>query len=343
MQRLIATFDVSLSSPLFVNGPAQQEGVRTIEEPRYATMIDDSDVEIALLEAHHAMTIMAGDKILSGPIWAVPQVRVSVNRTEMVEPPPIRRTLEGQHDRAAYFRERTDIYQKLALEALRRFLRFFKYCRAHVLLPDASAADMTTLTWTDETGQELPSNVALPRVLSLYGIELDEEVGVRALAVADDPALQQALAEPPIEPELYEELLSDARAALFQGSLRRAILELAISCEVAIKQAFFDKATEAALSMYFDERRQLRDSVGGFTNLLSEPAQQILGQNFRKTEKRACIHIDNLFQCRNQIAHEGQPTYKNKRGRLRTLDQAVAKEWFKAADRLFHWLRRMQP
>jgi hypothetical protein len=110
---------------------------------------------------------------------------------------------------------------------------------------------------------------------------------------------------------------------------------------VAIKEAFFAKGTEAALIEYFDKRRQLRDSVGGFTNLLGEPAGHLLGQNFReagKAEKHASIHIDNLFHCRNQIAHEGQPTYKNKRGRLRRVDQSAAKEWFKAADRLFHWL-----
>src|SRR3989442_6255792 len=160
MQRLIATFDVSLSSPLFVNRPPREEGVRAIQELRYATTIDDSDVEIATVEVYYAMAIMDRDEnILYGPIWAVPRVRVSVSHTETAEPPPIRRTLEGELDRATYFSERIDIYQKLALEALRRFLRFFKYCRAHVLLRDASAADMRTLTWTDETGQELPSNV----------------------------------------------------------------------------------------------------------------------------------------------------------------------------------------
>ena len=113
----------------------------------------------------------------------------------------------------------------------------------------------------------MPSGIHF-REVSLYGIALDDDVGVHALAGTDDSALQQALTEPPLEPELYEELLSDARAALFQGSLRRAILELAISCEIAIKQGFFDKATEAELPEYFDERKQLRHSVGGFTNLL---------------------------------------------------------------------------
>jgi hypothetical protein len=204
----------------------------------------------------------------------------------------------------------------------------------------------TDETWTDETGQELQTGITPLRELSLYGIELDDEVGIKALAAADDSALQQALADPPIEPELYEELLSDARAALFQGSPRRAVLELAISCEVAIKHAFFDKGTEAELSLYFDERRQVRDSVGGFTNLLGKPAEHILGQNFRKAgkaEKHACSDIDNLFQCRNQIAHEGQPTYRNNRGRLHPVDQAIVKTWFKATDRLFLWLQRMRP
>jgi hypothetical protein len=87
MARLTATFNVSLESPLFVNRPARQEGVRTIQELRYATTIDDSDVEIVLLEVYHAMTIVDHDEnTLYGPIWGVPQVRVSVSRTETDEP-----------------------------------------------------------------------------------------------------------------------------------------------------------------------------------------------------------------------------------------------------------------
>jgi hypothetical protein len=58
MLRLTATFKVSLASPLFVNRPPRQEGVRTVQELRYPVRIDDSDVEIALVEAYHAMTIM---------------------------------------------------------------------------------------------------------------------------------------------------------------------------------------------------------------------------------------------------------------------------------------------
>jgi hypothetical protein len=359
MLRLTATFKVSLASPLFVNRPPRQEGVR-----RYPVRIDDSDVEIAFMEAYHAMTIMDRDgNIRHGPIWVVPRVQVSVSRSETVEPPPIQHTASGQRDlrnQWPYFEERDTIYRGAAIEALRRLVCFFKYRQAHALLRYRQAPGLrhdnslvefmsdlqwTDETWTDETGQELPRGIDPRRELSFYRIELDDEVGIKALAAADDAALQQALTKPPIEPELYEQLLSDARAALFQENPRRAILELAISCEVAIKHAFFDKATEAALSPYFDEKRQVRHSVGGFANLLGEPAKRILGQNFRKADRRACIYIQNLFQCRNQIAHEVQHTYtyKDQRGHDRPVNQAVAKEWFKAADRLFFWLRSMQP
>ena len=287
MLRLTATFKVSLASPLFVDRPPRQEGVHTIPPLRYDTRIEDSDVEIALVEAYHAMTSMdRGGDILRGPIWAVPRIHVSVSRSETVEPPPIQRTAQGGRDfrdRWPYVRERDPIYREAAIEALHRLACFFKYRQAHALLRYRQAPGLrrndslvdfmsdlqwTDETWTDETGQELQTGITPLRELSLYGIELDDEVGIKALAAADDSALQQALADPPIEPELYEELLSDARAALFQGSPRRAVLELAISCEVAIKHAFFDKGTEAALSNYFDERKQLRENVGGFTNLL---------------------------------------------------------------------------
>jgi len=69
MMRLTATFRVSLASPLFVDRPPRHEGVRIIEELRYPVRIDDYDVEIALVEAYHAMTIMdRGGNIRHGPI-----------------------------------------------------------------------------------------------------------------------------------------------------------------------------------------------------------------------------------------------------------------------------------
>jgi hypothetical protein len=80
MLRLTATFKVSLANPLSINRPPQQERVRTIPPLRYDSRIDDSDVEITVLEIHPAMT--QGDRT----IWAVPEVRVSVSRSETVDP-----------------------------------------------------------------------------------------------------------------------------------------------------------------------------------------------------------------------------------------------------------------
>jgi hypothetical protein len=139
MLRLTATFKVSLASPLFVNRPPQQEGVRTIPPLRYDTRIDESDVEIVLLEIHHAMT--EGERT----IWAVPEVCVSVTRSETVDPPPIQRTAQCGRDffdRWSYFQERDPIYRGAAIEALHRLVCFFKYRQAHALLRDAPLADL---------------------------------------------------------------------------------------------------------------------------------------------------------------------------------------------------------
>jgi hypothetical protein len=272
-------------------------------------------------------------------IWAVPEVRVSVSRSEAVDPPPIQRTAQGGRDfrdRWSYFQERDAIYRRAAIEALRRLVCFFKYRQAHALLRyrqepdlrrDNSLVDfMSDLqwideTWTDETGQELPNGIDPLRELFLYGVELDEEVGVRALAAAADPALQQALAEPPIQPELYEELLSDAQASFFQGHLRRAILELAISCEVATRHTLFIKAPSG------------RYRKRGIYHLLDQEAERVFGQSFKNADPKTYTYIDHLFQRRDQIAHQGEGE---------DVDLATAKEWFKAADHLFAWLQRMR-
>jgi len=64
-------------------------------------------------------------------------VRVSVSRFEPAEPPSMRCVPEGERnsrDQANYFHERILIYRNMALETLRRFLRFFKYRQAYALL-----------------------------------------------------------------------------------------------------------------------------------------------------------------------------------------------------------------
>jgi hypothetical protein len=119
MLRLTATCKVSLANPLPINRPPQQQRVRTIPPLRYDTRIDNSDVEIALLEIHPAMT--QGDRT----IWAVPEVRLSVSRSETVDPPPIQCTAQGGRDlrnRWPYFQERDAIYRGAAIEALRRLV-----------------------------------------------------------------------------------------------------------------------------------------------------------------------------------------------------------------------------
>ena len=119
MLRLTATFKVSLANPLSINRPPQQERVRTIPPLRYDSRIDDSDVEITVLEIHPAMT--QGDRT----IWAVPEVCVSVSRSETVDPPPIQCTVQGGRDlrnRWPYFQERDAIYRGAAITALRRLV-----------------------------------------------------------------------------------------------------------------------------------------------------------------------------------------------------------------------------
>jgi hypothetical protein len=145
----------------------------------------------------------------------------------------------------------------------------------------------------------------------------------------------------PIEPELYEELLSDAHAALFQGHLRRAILELALSCEIATKRAFFGKESVAASAYeYLEDKGQVRASV---PDLLGQVAKHAFGKSFKDTNSNAYKQIDYLFRCRNKIAHRGECKYNDDEGHTHTVDQATANVWLKAAHHLLEWLRGVEP
>jgi hypothetical protein len=56
-----------------------------------------------------------------------------------------------------------------------------------------------------------------------------------------------------ISSQLFEEVFSDAQAAAVEGNLRRAVLELAISCEIAVKQKFFFTSTPSGAAFEYLE------------------------------------------------------------------------------------------
>jgi hypothetical protein len=239
-------------------------------------------------------------------------------------------------ERWRYFEERKPSYRAIAYTVLDRAIRFFKYKLHNPLLstPSQYSEELQNPFWADSTGQEF--KLSGHTVVS-HRLPQRASFGVRCLSANENINLEQAM-ERPIEPELHEELLADAQTAIFEGNLRRGALEMAIACEVAVKQAFFAKSSIAGEAYeYLESKRRVAVSV---PELIDGAAKQAFGESFKIAHSLEFESISCLFQCRNKIAHRGEAWYRDndKKGTRHELDRDTLATWWKAVDDLINWL-----
>jgi len=326
LYRLVARFDINLSESSFL----------LFERPRtddlcYKTTIGDFDVELCLnpdVTAYRNIQKSDASFYPENDYWATSKVRIQSVRNEDV-PLPI-----DNEERRKYFEEREPAYRQAGLEVLNRAMLFFKY-RLHNPCLSAgrySGKGFLSPVWMDESGNKLKHSGG-------YGVGKSlPELGrfsVKSLSHQNDHDLEEAL-QNPISPNMIEELLSDGQSAVFEGNLRRAIMEIAIATETAVKQAFFAKATPAGAAYeYLEDKGRVRILV---TDLISSVAKEAFGKSFREDEKSHYENIDFLFRCRNKVAHRGELTYKDDSGSVNPVDEKRLSEWWESVEILLDWL-----
>jgi hypothetical protein len=131
----------------------------------------------------------------------------------------------------------------------------------------------------------------------------------------------------PVEPTLYEEILADAQTALFEHRHRRAVLELAIACEIVVERRFLSGDSPAVAAFeYLEEKSRVRVRVLDF---IDGVAQNAFGKSFRRDHRDHYDNIDYLFQCRNKVAHTGDLLYRDKQS-IKTADYSVIESWWES-------------
>ncbi|MCX6677566.1 MAG: hypothetical protein NTU95_06430 [Methanothrix sp.] len=310
----------------------------------YKTTIRDFDVELCLsnnLPAYYRNMQKSGTPIPKeytdeNWYWATSKVTIQSARNEdMTIPMP--QTIDGRksyEERRRYFKERKPAYQQAAWDVLDRAVRFFKY-RLHnpnLSLVNQYNNDFQNPIWIDESGNEIKDTEGIIVVTSLSSLN---RFGVRFLSRHDDTDLVNAL-QNPISPDLIEQLLSDAQSAVFQGNLRRFVLETAIACETAVKQTFFAKATPSGAAYeYFEDKGKVHVSI---PELIHSVAKQAFGKSFKEDEESHYNNIDFLFRCRNKVAHRGELIYRDGSGILHPVDKDKLEEWWESVTILRAWL-----
>jgi hypothetical protein len=137
--------------------------------------------------------------------------------------------------------------------------------------------------------------------------------------------------------DIQEEILSDAQAAIASGDLRRAVIELAITCEVAIKSTYFGRSTAAAAAYeYLEDKGRVNASL---IDLIGVIAEQAFGHSFKTATPTEYKDIDHLLRCRNKAVHRASLTFRDDANNLHKVDQATVEQWWGSVEAVLEWLK----
>lgn len=330
MRKLIAIFNIELSSELLIKRGE-------VEELNYKTRIEGFDVNIFLISK--GSRIKRNNERYS--TYPIHEVKITVARDESIEPPPILTEKDGTRDytqQVPYFQERLPIYREIAATVLNRLISFFKYKLQNPRLENISEKhhSLQKPKWTNETGEEVGKGGYLFYVSGFPSIK-SLSFGAKRLTPKDDQRLVNFLKNP-LKPQLYQEILSDAQNAILENNYRRAVLEMAIACEIAIKETYFKKSSLAsAVYEHLEDKGSINIRL---VNLIDKVAKDALGASFRELYENEFRNIDFLFRCRNKIAHRGKPVFRDDTGTRHFVNEQILIEWWKSVEILFKWLKK---
>jgi len=329
MYRLTATYKIEL--------PNQFRVKRSKDDPlRYTAVIEEFDVEVVLV-CNGGTSFKANGDLHE--TRTVTRIDVSISSDEDSTPPEVPTLEKGGRDfkdRASWFGKRADEYSRIAIEAANRVIRFFKYEMRTPRLREFSKvnSDFSNPLWTNRNGKELETGRIefVVTVLSPPGPGL---LGEKDFTEAEDVKLRSAL-QSNLDIEMNMDFLSDAQTSVINGKLRRAILEMAIACEVAVKGVFFSKSTTAgAVYEYLEDNRQVHVRV---IDLINGAAKVAFGQSFKDLDPDAYKNIDFLFRARNKVAHRGERIYRDDGGTEYHVDRPTLEAWWESVDKLMNWI-----
>lgn len=330
MMRLKAKFNIQVSSPCLLALPEA-------ERPEVTASVGDFSVTARLLPVEGRRSKGRDDINWTAPLG---ELVIEVSRDELDPPPAMTTHDEPAELKAqwAYWNSKVDEYRNPAREVANRVLSFFQYSLFTPLVREITTWNQSLANpdWFDSHGNELRRGgrrYVVEPVPGLFG-----KLGARTLTPDDVPALAAFVATPS-EPPLALALLSDAQSAWFEGSLRRAVLELAICAEIMVKRHFFAEATPAGAAFdYLEDKAKVSVRV---MELVTSVAEEAFSRSYKKDEPTNFESIDHLFRCRNKIAHRGELSFRDDGGKTVAVDAQLVERWWHAVAGLKQWLESL--
>jgi hypothetical protein len=197
---------------------------------------------------------------------------------------------------------------------------------------DINPQELANPKWTIENGQEFTSG----GVIIVEKVDgLPPKLGEKRFTREDGPALMEYLAIK-YQPYLFEEYLSNSQSSFYDNNLRRAILELAIACEINVKRFIFGSNSIASgVFEYYEDKTR---SLGRVIDLIGPAAKRAFGTSFKETNENDYRNIDNLYRCRNKIAHRGELSFRDDAGNTHLVENDDFVKWWTSVEQLRNWL-----
>jgi hypothetical protein len=217
-----------------------------------------------------------------------------------------------------------------------RLTAYFRYQLGNPFLRRLNAGHITSWDWLTDRGELIHSESRGHIMARFPGApDAPNSLGSQSLKRSHLPRLRDALTTP-IDLSVAYELRLQAQEAIFEGKGFLSVLLLAVSSEVSIKTAFFRRDSIASDAFdYLEEKRQVEVSP---IELIHKVAKRAFGQSFADYDRQAFDSIDNLFRCRNKIAHRAKATYRDKHEVLTSPTGDSLIEWWSAVTKLQAWL-----
>jgi hypothetical protein len=326
--KLHAKFEIRIPAPLLVATPKNYKELIKLQHSK-----DGFDVDILLLPETTARSRVCRQDGME--IHEILKIMLTVSRNEK-EPPPA----SDRDARSSFFQSIYEDYINIAEETVNRVLTFFRYRLGNPLIRTISFYDDNNLCnpkWFNEAGNQLSPDFGVSTASCMPARYYDCEFDIRSYEHQRYRHELECELMSVDKPELYEEILSDARDAIVQENYRRAILEMAIACEIYVKQIFF-RTTELSSSVfdYLESKRKIEVST---IDLINGVSREAFGESFKDNYSEDYRNIDHLFRARNKIAHLGEAFYKDDSGKKLYVYDDSLMQWWKSIKQVVDWLR----
>ena len=297
---------------------------KTLDEVAFSASVDGFDVQIKPRIDKRCSQKKETDKY---PTYGANELSVIV-------------TQDSDGDESTIDWHTIEKYEYIAETAINRLLRYFQYRLNTPLLRLANAHDDSwssspILINRDENDKTFSRRISCADYSRHLAYGYYPRFSIKALCDISDDGLLTTL-DQDIQPSLHEEFLCSARTEIIAGNIRRAVLEMAICCEVLVKSSLFSKSlVSSAIFDYLSRKRRIEISVH---ELLDHPVKEVWGVSFKDECLQDWKNIGYLFNARNRVAHTGICEYRNDKGNRFDVDEILVEDWWASIESLLAWL-----